>query len=1484
VNASGQWSISLTNIGEGTSYFVARASINRYTSDASKCVTIVVDRTPPGAPTITGTNGAINIPSASFSWSAADPAPSSGCCTYAYMLSGPGHTEGFSTFGGGTTTSCSGLADGSYTFSVEATDAAANISTSASQRFIVDTTAPAATLTFPAAGTLSNAVGWTAGCSTVGICGTASDNADGSGLLGVAVAIRSSDGKYWGGSGFVNSATPIWNLANGTSTWSYPLSQPTDGTYSVQIQATDNAGNVSTTPVSAFAVDATPPTSNITFPGPGSAVSAGGWATGCSPAGVVGICGTAADNLSGVAYVFVAIQSKSGATNGMYWDGSGFNSSSLLWFLANGTTSWSLPLARPPDGVYAVASLTLDNAGNIEQLASSATLSCSTCSQGVGFSNGGFSNGGFSNGGFSNGGFSNGGFSNGGFNGGFSNGGFSNGGFSNGGFSNGGFSNGGSGGTAGCTSGAGTTIPGSQCDTLAASVDTTPPTATTTVGGQTLSASVNIDPSSTVHVQFNEPVDPSSLTNLRLTPAASPVTCDNPCFNATITGLSGATVYSLRFNGIADLAGNAISGAAPFTFTTGDASLTNTADSDGDGIPDAWDGASVNFLVNGSPVTVDTGAWGFSPAQKDLCVVENYMAGTASDGAYYNQEIMQQENQDVVNAFAAHGVHLVIFEGPPVGPGTDLTTHPGSAGLPAGYGGPWYGGQIGMTDPLGNTDSGNYDFTQFDQIRNQQFVPTGLAQFCRYAVIAHTLGGTRSSGVSRGFGSSDFIVSLGFAGTGPNPTCAAPDPSYPGCIGVGTPMQRTGTFMHELGHNLGLHHGGGDDVNFKPNYPSVMNYGFQFSGVPENGHWVLDYSSGTLPLLDETRLSESGGLPQPSSVGATVFGTEHICPGATGPQIVRTVNATSNVNWNCDVTGAGADIIESGAVPYDANGDGQEATLSDHNDWASLSFKGGTVGFGESGPLPTTSTIDVSDSPDGPPPTLLNISANATNADGTAFVSGTWTNQSVTVHFSCAFAGMPVPQPICPNDQNFSADGSNQSATGTVSAGGETQSAGFGGINIDKTSPTVSITTPTTGTYALNQVVTAGYSCSDNAGGSGLASCADSRGGTSASPGSIDTGSTGSKSFTVTATDNAGNKTQRTVNYTVKGTPTITWPNPADITYGTPLSATQLNATANVPGTFVYSPAAGTVLNPGSGQMLSATFTPTDTTNYTQAMASVKINVNLGNMYILSQSAGQALNEGGQGCLNASSSIYVNSNATGNAIYQGGQGCSNGHAFNVTGAGGSISVRGGYSTTCCSPTPTNLSSLLADPLVGVGMPYYSNSNGSWYAYTYSNGNWSATPQAQSPGKISGSTLSPGVYSSISFSSGTYTLQPGVYIINGGGLKLSSSAQLSGTGVFIYNTSQSGSCGQVSVSASGTISLTAPVAGPYAKILLGQDRSCATAASLTAGSALSLGGAVYMPAAALTVNAQSAATPSWKSAIITNTLLLAGKGNITLTAP
>jgi len=77
-----------------------------------------------------------------------------------------------------------------------------------------------------------------------------------------------------------------------------------------------------------------------------------------------------------------------------------------------------------------------------------------------------------------------------------------------------------------------------------------------------------------------------------------------------------------------------------------------------------------------------------------------------------------------------------------------------------------------------------------------------------------------------------------------------------------------------------------------------------------------------------------------------------------------------------------------------------------------------------------------------------------------------------------------------------------------------------------------------------------------------------------------------------------------------KATPVITWAAPAPVSVGAALSATQLNATANVAGTFAYSPAAGTVMSTAGAQTLSVAFTPTDTANYNSATATVSLTVN----------------------------------------------------------------------------------------------------------------------------------------------------------------------------------------------------------------------------------------------------------------------------------
>jgi sugar lactone lactonase YvrE len=86
----------------------------------------------------------------------------------------------------------------------------------------------------------------------------------------------------------------------------------------------------------------------------------------------------------------------------------------------------------------------------------------------------------------------------------------------------------------------------------------------------------------------------------------------------------------------------------------------------------------------------------------------------------------------------------------------------------------------------------------------------------------------------------------------------------------------------------------------------------------------------------------------------------------------------------------------------------------------------------------------------------------------------------------------------------------------------------------------------------------------------------------------------------------------------------LTWANPAPITYGTALSASQLNATSTVPGSFAYNPLLDTVLNAGT-ITLSTSFTPTDTVNYRGASATVNLVVSPAALTVTAANARRAV-------------------------------------------------------------------------------------------------------------------------------------------------------------------------------------------------------------------------------------------------------------------
>jgi hypothetical protein len=269
-------------------------------------------------------------------------------------------------------------------------------------------------------------------------------------------------------------------------------------------------------------------------------------------------------------------------------------------------------------------------------------------------------------------------------------------------------------------------------------------------------------------------------------------------------------------------------------------------DSDGDGLSDAWETEGIDYDNDGVP-ELDLPAMGADPNHKDLFIEVDWMyqAPTCVWFICWGERDFSPQRaalDDVVAAFAnspltnpdgTTGVRVHIDSG------SNSVMNPTTG---ATWGSASRAGSVTHDESLGAFDAGGlYDWSEFEAIKSANFDFERRDAF-HYVVYANTYGGSGSSGISRGIPGSDLIVSDGHSG-------------WNGGFSL---IQERGTFMHELGHNMDLYHGGGPTgtSNYAPAYQSIMNYAYQLVGI--GAGQTLDYSRGA-PYDDWANIRFDGG-------------------------------------------------------------------------------------------------------------------------------------------------------------------------------------------------------------------------------------------------------------------------------------------------------------------------------------------------------------------------------------------------------------------------------------------------------------------------------------------------------------------------------------------------------------------------------------------------------------------------------------------------
>ncbi|MGH9909211.1 MAG: hypothetical protein ACRD32_01080, partial [Nitrososphaerales archaeon] len=231
------------------------------------------------------------------------------------------------------------------------------------------------------------------------------------------------------------------------------------------------------------------------------------------------------------------------------------------------------------------------------------------------------------------------------------------------------------------------------------------------------------------------------------------------------------------------------------------------------------------------------------------------------------------------------------------------------------------------------------------------------AQAYHYIPWIHSIGPCGPSGQAEQPG-NDAVIALGCNFNGPAEDTAVYVETVAGRVASrGSEDEQAGTFMHELGHNFGLRHGGPNKllfaengnatgttptdagINCKPQYTSVMSYSRQLPTILASGsEWVLNYSSGDHSPLIESALVETSGVS--GSLANVTWGTPASLHGHTNHK-----NSTGiGLDWNDSGLPAsgtvGADINNFGFNGCDSDTSGGISTRTsyDWKDWIHLDF------------------------------------------------------------------------------------------------------------------------------------------------------------------------------------------------------------------------------------------------------------------------------------------------------------------------------------------------------------------------------------------------------------------------------------------------------------------------------------------------------------------------------------------------------------------